>query len=568
MPSHMTAQKLATKRNALAEMLIDYILQCFAEEMLENGSITDIRYPEQQKAFIRDDCSDVYDHYIELPLSSRLDKSERVLQIWGQTTCYKGNATGKPESNKTYEIRETLSEALTMRKWLLEEDVFFRTIHFTLGPSNYTYGWFQYAKENAFDLSLYPSLDSDIDIFDYILDISKDAVYEYDFYEKLDSIRKDENHPLSKYIQSTIDALIEYFDSGFKKSEHADKQAQLLHQIRKQHSSDIEAYVNSSKKSGMDIKGKAVKLLNGEDILDPVLNETLKRLLSTNPFLSVALDAIQDWDTWSKQAFHVPTGTHELPDYISHLWSKTTEDRLVIRRLLFRAYTDSGINYIQDLNIEGIDEHNLYNGDHSKMQTKQVSEFLSSRYVQNNIDTPQLLYSRLTRHESRGLINDSLKFEQINGASLKPSFFYLEEYLKPNFSLVSFEEAGLPSPIGYHSEFNKTLNVMPYNNLKVIRNKSTNRNLAIVKAKFFRKPEFPRRVKEESYVGLTAKYMIVDNNYVERYPGLPFIMFVDMAANYDPPEFAIRRLVNYGWQPFFKLDALEDYLVSLENNNE
>ena len=117
MPSHMTAQKLATKRNALAEMLIDYILQCFAEEMLENGSITDIRYPEQQKAFIRDDCSDVYDHYIELPLSSRLDKSERVLQIWGQTTCYKGNATGKPESNKTYEIRDFLNGILLITQY-------------------------------------------------------------------------------------------------------------------------------------------------------------------------------------------------------------------------------------------------------------------------------------------------------------------------------------------------------------------------------------------------------------------------------------------------------------------
>lgn len=102
----------------------------------------------------------------------------------------------------------------------------------------------------------------------------------------------------------------------------------------------------------------------------------------------------------------------------------------------------------------------------------------------------------------------------------------------------------------------------------MLRNTDTKKNLAIVKGKFFRQPEFPRRVKEESYVGLTAKYDLIDNTFVEKYPNLPFIIFIDMAQNYTPPAFAIRRLINYGWIPFFQLDKLMAYLNKLNGDDE
>lgn len=41
-------------------------------------------------------------------------------------------------------------------------------------------------------------------------------------------------------------------------------------------------------------------------------------------------------------------------------------------------------------------------------------------------------------------------------------------------------------------------------------------------------------------------------------------MFIDMAEGYTPPEFALRRLVNYGWIPFFQLDKLKLFLKELE----
>jgi len=41
-----------------------------------------------------------------------------------------------------------------------------------------------------------------------------------------------------------------------------------------------------------------------------------------------------------------------------------------------------------------------------------------------------------------------------------------------------------------------------------------------------------------------------------------------MAQNYTPPAFAIRRLINYGWIPFFQLDKLMAYLNKLNGDDE
>lgn len=568
MPSHMSVQKIATKRNSLAEMLIDYILQRFSEKLYNEGYINEEAIPEQQKSFSRNDCSEVYDHYIVLHFGDKIDKQERTFEIWAQTTCYKGNATGKPESNKTYEIRETLVEALTLRKWLVEEKKNFRTIHFTLGPSDYTYGWFMYAKENAFDLSLYPKYAQGEDIFDAIIELGKDAVYQFDFYEKLDSLMEENTHPLCTFVSETVNALVDYFIKGFPMSEMANKQAVLLDEIQESSIELMDSSVELSQNAGMNIKGNSIRMLDGEDIVDPVLGKTLKRLIQTNPFLPVALDALNDWNSWAKSVFSRATLEKDLSDYVYDLWSDSSNNRYVIHRLLMRIYTEDSINYIQDLSIGGVDEHNLYNGNHTPEQITQIVAYLCEKYIEHGITTSVALYDKLTSSQAKNLVNSSLKFERINGTSLKPSFFYLEEYIAPKYELVSFEEASLAAPIAYYSKFAENLNVKAYDNLKVIRNTNTKKNLAIVKGKFFRQPEFPRRVKEESYVGITAKYDLIDNAFVEKYPNMPFIMFIDMAQNYTPPAFAIRRLINYGWRPFFQLDRMMAYLDKLNGGDE
>ena len=563
MPTYMNAQKIATKRNALAEMLVDFILQKFAEKLYIEGLITENVEPETQVDFIRDDCSDCFDHFLVLKLSHTAPYQNRTLELWGQTTCYKGNPSGKPESNKTYEIRETLAEALTLRKWLKRENKFFRTFHFTLGPANYTYGWFKTAKENAFDLSLYPTTENGVDIFDLILSLADGITYQYEFTEKLESIMEDADSVLYRYINNAIQSLYEYFIQGIPVCEMADLQAELLQSIDEHTAEICSNCIDESHNSGMNIKGRAVSLLSGCEIDDPVLMATLQRLLNNNPFLDEALTALSDWDNWANEAFNIPEINENLHSYISALWSNSTTKKYVIRRLLIRSYTNHGINYIQDLDIDGLDEHNLYSGTPSDEQLARITDYLMPLYITNGFNTTGKLCGVLSGHSAKNIVNSSLKFEGINGTNLKPSFYYLEEFLKPEYDLRSFSETSLQSPIAYYNSFAPDLTVKPYDNLKVICHHDSNRVIAIVKGKFFRKQEFPRRAKEEAYVGITTKYDLVGDDFKLAYPGLPLIMFIDMQDNWTPPAFALRRLINYGWHPFFELEKLKRFLDSL-----
>ncbi len=151
----------ATLRNEYVEIFVDFAIRKALEMLKEKGVIKEVVLPERHKIFKAIDASDVFDHFFKIKFSSGGE-----VEYWGQTTCYKGNDLGIPEANKTYEIRETLIEALTLRRHLLAEDKKFRTFHFTFGPSDYTYGWFAGAKENTFDWSFYSTdLASNQDIF-------------------------------------------------------------------------------------------------------------------------------------------------------------------------------------------------------------------------------------------------------------------------------------------------------------------------------------------------------------------------------------------------------------------
>lgn len=554
----MTAQKTAIKRNALAEILIDFCLQKFSEKLYEDKIACTMPVVERQKTFTRNDCSEVYDHYISF--SCRIKDQVLPFEIWGQTTCYKGNDTGAPESNKTYEIRETITEALSLRKWLIKENKNFRTIHITLGPSNYTYGWFKTAKASAFDCSLYPAIEG-LDIFEKLSIIGADKEFEFEIYEDLENAFQNQTL-LGLFVKQLVSELIDWFNSECSCSLLANKQVELL--MQHEQVSDATKYVDSSKNSGADIKGKVAEFLEGGDDIDPFLVNTLKRVNVSNPFLPVAAEAIANWDKWVEDNIACSTVT-QLAPYLSYLWGKQDKSRLIIRRLLMRLYTTASINYVQDVNIPGITEHNLYNGLHKSEQIEQMVAYLLPRYEENGVKTSIQLFNLFKSDRARYLINAARKFEKINGTSIKPSFIYIEEALLKDFLLVPFSKTDLPAPIAYYFSFaNDT--VKPYDNLKVVISKKTNKPIAIIKAKFFRKPEFPRRVKEEAYLGLTLMYNydLENDRFYKKYGNLPLLMFVDMQKNYTPPEFSIRRLLNYGWLPFFNISDLHLFLTGLE----
>jgi len=562
--SHMAVQKYATLRNEQAEKMVDYILMKLSDELLSKGFISQKQYPIAQMSFEEDECKDVFDHYLELCIEKPICNYAGKLQLWAQTTCYKGNETGAPESNKTYEIRETLMEALCIRRVLTRKRVMFRTLHFTIGATGYTYGWFKDAKEKSFDLSIYLTLgDREKDIFQYLSGILFNANTEYEIFKRFDLECKDRNSKIGSIINNTIDKLCAWIMTDLMKPcVFADAQAALLNRNMSERDSSIKSALSLSKKGGANIKGKAKKYLEGGTTSDSVLIATVKEIQKKNPFLRAALDVENNWHFWASSKYAIPSFCTNIDDYIKYLWALGGSERLIIRRILLRIHSESAINYVQDVNVPGITEHNLYVGDHSAQQISAITKYIASSCKAAEISKANILYDHIVGKRGLQILRASRRLEAINGTEMKPSFIYVEKVLSKYYRFLTFANAKLPQPIGYHSCFGAA-NVKPYNNIKVVNNINTGNNVALIKAKYYRQQEFARRCKEESFVGLTAKYLWDGNIFKERYPGLPMIMFVDMDECLVPPEYAITRLVSAGWDVFFSIDSLRAYLDKL-----
>src|SRR4051812_2194398 len=106
-----SVQLHAALRNEYVEMLVDFCLRKSLKTLEGKKLIVAAVFPERHKEFKAVDASDVFDHFFKIKFVA----SGEEVAFWGQTTCYKGNELGVAEPNKTYEIRETLVEALTLR---------------------------------------------------------------------------------------------------------------------------------------------------------------------------------------------------------------------------------------------------------------------------------------------------------------------------------------------------------------------------------------------------------------------------------------------------------------------
>lgn len=559
----MSVQTRATARNQQAELMISFILRSFAQNLHQNGYIASATEQIPQLRFEQDDCCDVFDHYLEIDLLRPVGCLQGPLQIWVQLTCYKGNETGKPESNKTYEIRETLTEGLGLRRWLRQETNAFRTVHFTVGPSAYTYGWFETAKKCAYDLSLYP--DDKINcskLFQELKTLSNNIQSEESFYRKLEQCQTQPDSHIGLFINDMLKALYEWFILGMPTSDIADQQADLLQDLSRSRHKETLMALAASKQGGAGIKSKALKVALGDQPDDAIMLRTMQRLWSKNPFLPAALAAEANWEEWVTQNLNEPLEDIDLEAYIRSLWDAPGTVRLINRRLLLRIHTDDGVDYVQDINVEGLTEHNLYHGNHKEQQVSSITAKIANNYRSKGITRPTELHARLISPYALRILKASRRFEGSNGTNIKPSFFYVEEALADLYNVLPFKATSLPMPISYCAAFGQ-VNIEPYQNMKVICTKDTNSPLAILKAKYFRKPEFARRVKEEAYVGLTTKFTYHDGSFEERYPKVPLIMFVDMDMQLVPQEYAVRRLVTAGWDVFFSVGSLKEYLAVL-----
>ncbi|KAB0665696.1 hypothetical protein F6V25_08225 [Oryzomonas japonica] len=549
MPSHMGVQTFATERNSQVEYFVHFILDYFCKCLLESKAILEYEIT-QQKQFKSDIASDIWDHYICL---KRFDDGPQM-QIWCQTTCYKGNGTGKPEPNKTYEVRETLVEAISIRQ-LAETDsnIDLRTIHFTVGDSDYTYKWFLGLKNASFDKSLYIG-QRGFDIFNAINGALGQSFTEEEKYDALKYCveQKDE---IGKFIYSTISELKSWwFTDGFPKSIMADLQWNMVGNELKQHSIN---WPDFSSIHGADIKGRTNKFIFDEEITetDPLIPKTAAKLLQKNPFLAAAIEVIGEWDFFIAKIYELQTKTSSLESFVQEIWDTPAPLRLVTRRLLLRIHASEAITYIQDMDIDGVTEHKLYAGEYSDLITRQIGAKIVTGLIRAGISTPEILFERI-RSRGKLIVNQARWFESKNGTQLKPSFDYVELALvSAGFNVLSPTQAGF-NAIGYHSQIVQDT-VKPYTNLKIIRDQNSN-NLCVLKAKYLRQQEFPRRCKEEAFVGLTLKYSFHDN-FIKKL-NIPLIMFIDMAPDCNVPEYAVRRLMCFGWDITFSTDNLISYL--------
>jgi hypothetical protein len=554
----MGVQTHASQRNEQAEVLVDFLLRSVASQLREEGILSRFVEPSRQKPFRRDDCSDVFDNYLEIELTRPSKDVEGTVQLWVQSTCYKGNARGTPEPNKSYEIRETLIESLGLRRWLADERVCFRTIHFTLGPPAYAYGWIKLAKDNAFDLSLYPDPAlGDFDLFNALGVLFRHARPELQMREALSAEIRKGTSALGRMVLTMSRQLHDWLAGGLRTCPMADKQAEMLSILRRQQIAAAAEAIAASRRGGADIKPRFERAVIAGQSEDPIMLRTVARVLDRNPFLATALTAESDWSRWSNSTFGIPPGVGTLAGYVTHLWRLPPPGRLVSRRLLLRIHSDDSVEYVQDTGIAGLTEHNLYAGDHDRRQIDAIVGRITSALTSSGIHSPHDLLAQLSGTRGRRILRASRQLEIVNGTELKPSFFYIEEALRARYSFLAFSETDLPPPVAYHSAFGAT--VRPYQNMKVVVD-DHKVPVGIIKAKFFREPEFPRRAKEEAYVGVTTNMRYDAGAFRERYPGLPLFMFVDMEASFHPPEYAVRRLATAGWHVVFSIDELEQRL--------
>lgn len=550
----MGVQTFATDRNSQVELLIHFILEEFFSVLQITGEIQNLNI-DMQRQYTSEIASDVWDHHVSFTRNNG-----RVNEVWCQTTCYKGNGTGKPEPNKTYEVRETLVEGLSIRQ-LFKKDSSrdYRSIHFTVGDSAYTYKWFMDLKASVYDKSIYIGAKG-YDIFKDINTLFNGAHTENAKRVVFQNCLK-ATSDLSRILNNILSDLSLWWNNGnYTISALGDLQWDL---IEKNLNNLKDKWPDFTRVKGENIKGRTNALLFAEDpgAESHLIRKTAVKLLARNPFLSAAIEMVTSWNEFINDLQIYADNGSSMEEFIAMLWNYKLPKRLVLRRLLLRIHTKESIAYVQDVNIDGITEHGIYSKDYTPDQTKKIINHIINNFTVNGIVQVQDQINQL-KLNGKKLINQARWFESKNGTELKPSFDYVEIALEEcGYRLVSPTKARL-NVIGYHAEISSE-NVRPYTNLKAIVNTS-GKVIALIKAKFFRSQEFPRRCKEEAFVGITLRHSYSKSSFNEK-ADTSLIMFVDMAAECTIPEYAIKRLVSFGWHPVFSIQELLNYLNEREN---
>ncbi|HCM0880727.1 TPA: hypothetical protein N2826_005031 [Vibrio parahaemolyticus] len=545
MASHMASQVGATKRNTQAELFVDYLLREYFGHVHERGLIRDLTIT-MQAPYKNDIASDIWDHKVCFHHVG-LDKE---VEIWCQTTCYKGHGdVKKKEPNKSYEVKETLVEAISLRKLMKQGNKLVRSVHFTVGDVNYTYAWFKSLKEKSFDLSLYLDTENE-NIFSLLNSAIGSNKIEFKVKKALKNLIHD-NSEVSNLIQYSTEFLEHWFvDLGLKPQPSADEQWDLVEKNLK--NDNIPKFIENSKNSGFNVKKQASTAIHNGYTDNHILEKTVENLLADKPALKRLVRVKNDWSNYCDNIQTLAATIPDVEQFVSTLWSNK-ELKEVNRRLLLRSHTKENIDYIQDLDVEGVTEHNLYTGAHKPHQIDHIVSIVVKNFASEGASTSDDIASLLTNSHSKNLVRQCLWFEARNGTSFIPSFKYITLKLQERGYNVKKPKSLTPKLIGYHADLTDET-VKPYQNFMGIYDNSNNL-LGLLKGKFFSVKEFPRRCKEEAFTGITIQNEFVDGRFAKRHE-IPIIMFIDMEEDFEPPEFSLKRLAGFGWTIAFNEDEI------------
>lgn len=547
----MTSQVGATKRNSQAEIFVDHLLKMYCEQMSEQKAITDYDVITQA-AYKSDISSDVWDHKVTFH-DTALDKD---VELWCQTTCYKGHGdVKKREPNKSYEVKETLVEAISIRKLIDQKDKIVRTIHFTVGDVNYTYGWFKSLKEKSFDLSIYLDTET-VNIFEILNESIGSMKIEFQIRNALSSMMRN-NKEINAVVSSALTSIQEWhIDDSLPIQDIAQAQWNIVK--NNSLATPIDNIIKNAENSGFDVKKQASEAIHRGYSDDSVIEETVENLLSKKPALKKLYYVKNNWEDYCSKVNAFSQSAPDLRSFVKELWSNS-DLKEVYRRLLLRVHTNQGVDYIQDIDVDGISEHNLYTGKHTALQVDQLVDYIAANFLNEGISTVQDLCSCMTEAYAKNMVRACLWFEARNGTALKPSFEYICIKLR-NLGYTIEKPRSLDNLLtGYHSKLTHET-VKPYQNFMGVFN-SDEELVALIKGKFFSRAEFPRRCKEESFTGLTMQNDFTDNILKKRH-NLPIIMFIDMLEDYTPPEFSLKRLSYFGWTIAFNESEIVDAIAN------
>lgn len=550
-------------RNERVEQLVDFALKLWVRDP---GKV------HRRFSIGPDGFKTEFDHKVDI----------NNLILLGQTTCYKEKGTDGGEPNKTYEMRETLMEYLLAYLNLLEQysgitPDLIRLFHVIIGDPDYSYSYFHIIRSKTYDLNIVVNLASGSeDLYDSLEKALPEETLRdsKSISQSLERALK-ESASIATAIKTIAEELSSFEKHEFPSSLVGKTQRDAL--IRLVTSRKALFHMHKRSYKGAAIKREYLAAAKGNaSECSPEIRAVVQKIFLLRPFLPEAKVALSGgsagWKNYVDSHLMIPDFNIPLKQTLIGLWNIDPNGvREVVRRVIVKLpgeVSQEGTLYPQDIPVRGVNEHNLYGNTFPYSITEEIIDFLLKGYHEVNVASTEKFYSEFVAR-GRGIVKTGFDYDIQNGTVIKPSLYYLQNELKKHGYQIQKPMEVLRERItGYIGKLFE-VNGGAFNSFSVICSKK-GIALALFKSKYFRPQEFDRRVKEEGFVSFTSMFQVRENDgktiLEPHLPNLPRVLFIDTDDDWEPNKNAVEQLFLLGWDVFFNIKEMMEFLVSLEES--